>query len=118
MKSNELMIGDWVYDTILKGNTRVEIISLVGIKGDFHENIYNENTFEPIPLTPEILKRNGFINGEFYAESHIEDWQIMSDCIHLAARSERGWCIDIPCRYVHELQHALRLCGIEKEIEL
>lgn len=77
-----------------------------------------EDEIKPIPLTPEILVKNGFTNGEFYAESHIEDWQIMSDCSNLAARSKRGWSIDIPCRYVHELQHTLRLCGIEKEIVL
>lgn len=30
-------------------------------------------------------------------------------------RAKKAQC---NCRYVHELQHALRLCGIEKEIEL
>lgn len=34
MEANELMIGDWVYDTILKCNTQVEILSLSGIRGD------------------------------------------------------------------------------------
>ena len=86
--------------------------------GKHFGNMGGVSKIQPIPLTAEILEKNGFINGEFYVSSHIEDWQIMSDGSHLAARSERGWCIDIPCRYVHELQHALRLCQIEKEIEL
>ena len=97
MNAKDLMIGDWVYDTILQGYTIVKVLTARGIKGDIHDNIWDEDSFAPIPLTAEILEKNGFINGEFYASSHIEDWQIMSDGSHLAARSERGWCIDIPC---------------------
>ena len=105
MKANELMIGDWVYDTILKGNTKVETLSSSGIKGDFHENVCDENTFEPIPLTPEILEKNGFSrNGLDIA---LFDRKGGDDFVGAS---------NLQC--VHELQHALRLCGIEKEIEL
>lgn len=139
MKANELFTGALARvnrdGLCIKKDTIVEVRAVdaddklieKGLIGSAHCRPLDDNQFEggiwceyldPIPLTPEILEKNGFINGEFYASSHIEDWQIMSDGSHLAARSERGWCIDIPCRYVHELQHALRLCGIEKEMEL
>lgn len=119
MKANELMIGDWVQVTdacteksIPCKITRIWENEYVALDGDIDATDLPTNLLAPIPITPEILKENGFINGEFYAESLIEDWQIMSDCIHLAARSERGWCIDIPCRYVHELQRVLRCVGL------
>ena len=139
MKAEDLMVGDIVR---VNKNVCIRKGTIVIIRGIFADNIFPEKGFrgsveciaiddedenncgvwaehlEPIPITPEILEKNGFINGEFYAESHIEDWQIMSDGSHLAARSERGWCIDIPCRYVHELQHCLKMTGIEKEIIL
>ena len=76
---------------------------------------------EPIPLTPEILEKNGFIHyTDFYM------WKEESlEPIHLDNYDEDGWrsrinCDNIPCecKYVHQLQHALKLCGINKTIEL
>lgn len=128
MKAKDLMIGDWVYDTILKGNTKVEMLSLSGIKGDFHENVCDENTFEPIPLTPEILEKNGFgfIKND-NTKSVWNGWWIYKDLelgVCCLDRIQNWPCFiniddaNIKCEYVHQLQHALRLCGIEKEIEL
>ena len=34
---------------------------------DYPIEVY-ESEIEPIPLTPEILKKNGFVNGQFFAE--------------------------------------------------
>ena len=100
MKATELMIGDWVYDTILKCNTQVEMLSLSGIRGDCNDNVWNEKTFEPIPLTKEIREKNMML--DFYVSMGI----VGKDKIV------------IPFKYVHQLQHALRLCGIDKEIVL
>ena len=105
MNAKDLIVGDWVYDTILKFNTRVEMLSLSGIRGEFHEKVWDEKTFEPIPLTPEILEKNGFSrNGLDIA---LFDRKGGDDFVGAS---------NLQC--VHELQHALRLCGIEKEIEL
>ena len=49
LRSNELMIGDWVY----KDNTPVQILALNLFVGKEHEDI------KPIPLTPEIWRRTG-----------------------------------------------------------
>lgn len=69
---------------------------------------------EPIPLTEEILNVNGFWEegggfakffpnvGKFTTwKSRIEDIQ----CTLLGT-------VELPLRYVHQLQHALRLCGL------
>ena len=126
MKAKDLMVGDWVYDTILKGNTKVETLSLSGIKGDFHENVCDENTFEPIPITPWILEKNGFNdNGEgVYGDDNsyfIPTYQSGFDTgtweTHIEPTEGIG-DFSGKLRYVHQLQHALRLCGIKHDIIL
>lgn len=57
MKAKELMIGDWVWD---KEN---DCPCQINIK-DFRNNGNNILFFEPIPLTAEILEKNGFIEEE------------------------------------------------------
>lgn len=127
MKSNELMLGDWVYDTILKGNTRVEMLSLFGIKGDFHENVYNENTFEPIPITPKILKKNGFVYIE--KTEDITHYYLggRNSCrlgLHIGTNNKGDYWVNTNyndiygLKYVHEPQHAFRLFKLEKDIVL
>lgn len=113
MKASELMVGDWV--NLSKGNwsenRQVELIDIEMIA----ESVY---LAEPIPLTEEILEKNGFKDGQYFAELYIQGWHVISDARNLCMECERGWHMNIPCRCVHELQHALRLCQIEKEIEL
>ncbi len=123
MKANELMIGDWVKFPI--GNERIidlPYIPGMGICASFAASAtlfpVEVEKLQPISLTPEILKKNGFKDGEFFGELMYEEWQILCDCAHLAMRSSAGWLVDIPSKFVHDLQHALRLCGIEKEVVL
>lgn len=129
MKPTELMIGDLVTFKDCQNDANPIIIKIwqINADGDSFAFVDGWNALDEIsidddvvgiPLTAEILEKNGFISGEFYAELLISDWQIMSDCKRFAARNDRGWHIDILCEYVHELQHALHLCGINKEIEL
>ena len=132
MKASELQIGDWVYDAILKCNTQVEMLSLSGIRGDCHDNIWNEKTFEPIPLTAEILEKNGFIGKEegHYYSYHIRYGRLCNEIFNVHYQNHWIACSTpdnrdefalfgiIVLRYVHELQHALRLCGIDKQITI
>lgn len=124
MKASELQIGDWVYDTILKCNTQVEMLSLSGIRGDCHDNIWNEKTFEPIPLTAEILEKNGWTCfNTYHRYSHpkapfdIRQQKNGGYTIEVDA-DEYGSAVFLFILYVHELQQVLRLCGIDKEIVL
>jgi hypothetical protein len=79
-----------------------------------------------IPLTPEILEKNGFYHEKNvgYIDDDYNGRQIIYDFWNHNLKildnyntmfDIVGWSDHI---HVHELQHALRLCGIEKTIEL
>lgn len=135
MKANELQIGDYV-------NYRGQIIKVTSLydKGGSNEvgwsdkeDVWvNADNVKPIPLTPEILEKNGFVIKKKWAQIgnfgdsplimwHFEDDAILHDFKHELEihQNDTGKVhVRIPCEYVHELQAALRLCGIEKEIVL
>ncbi len=127
MKTNELIVRDWVRiiddDTDACFDARVEVIDMAGnvyvkAPGDETAYPYSVDCVEPIYLTQKTLEKNGFKNCKFFGELLHGGWQILCDCSHLAMRHETGWMMDISCSYIHELQHALQLCGIEIEIKL
>ena len=92
---------------------------------------------EPIPLTVEILEKNGW-KYEFDKTDYMVKYDLGEEgknCWMMWAMKEHNLDIQrqdenldmynlkvsrvvIPCDYVHQLQHALRICGIEKEIKL
>lgn len=117
MKATELMIGDW----ILYGDKPVKVLQL------------SENSkydwVKPIPLTPEILEKNGFEMFKYDGWVHyyrifgnsalpfvlhsMIGGEMLSQEVNLFSTSTDTNCgIDI--NYVHELQHALRLCSLNK----
>lgn len=150
MKAEDLMIGDWVkYITVThdadfiedliidKGQSVTEhIIKIASTdeSGVFFKSKFDESFIfvsmkdvEPIPLTTEILDKNGFgfvdTSNEYYS-SVWTGWWILEGL-------ELGCCdnskfpvffniadTNVRVNYVHELQHALKLCGIKKEIIL
>lgn len=124
------MLGDWVLDNGTPTIMTLALMTLINL------DIRN---CQPIPLTSEILEKNGWklisktrnkleyswSTGaiEEYADIHIYvgkdhsnvwrwDFPILN--IHLY----RGDIELTKFRYVHELQHAIKLCGIDKEIIL
>ena len=131
MKTNELMLSDWVF---AYGHPRqVEIIYGERIQADCIE--LSEGEFEPIPLTPEILEKNGFkiyeqdftsnIVYEFGSLDYMEFeefhkyFDIGSKITYEHFGREITYIHPLMRIYfVHELQHALRLCEINKEIIL
>lgn len=125
MKASELMIGDWVHSTTLKKVFRVTCLD------DDHDEIKTSSChipmklLEPIPLTEELLLKNGFdrfrydgwvhyykVNGNgalpFVIHSMIGG-EMLSDEVESFSTSTENDC-GIQMNYVHELQHALRLC--------
>ena len=127
MKANELMIGDWVWY-----NNQPHQIRQLGIFGENRDGddypavcvgkpngvglILERNEIEPILLTPEILEKNGFSKN--YHEDDLSYAQSCGDVIGIHIYGTNGLMEEMYFEYVHELQHALRLCGIEKEILL
>lgn len=120
MKATELMIGNLVRcrESSCQGH-RVDFVNEmngeVGVDGE----ILNLDMVYPIPLTPEILEKNGWEYNNLYDEEYYVNEDGFD--IHINGEKFEIRCIDavnIQLKYLHELQHALKLCGIEKEIEL
>ena len=107
MKANELMIGD-----LIRMDKAILHVTKLTYGSDY-------DNCEPIPLTAEILEKNGFVrystivNGYVYYIGDSIDYYLDYTCL------DRSLCIKTECylfdgevKYVHELQHALRLCGL------
>lgn len=151
MEATDLMIGDWILIFVWDCKpfpSKVTSINYNSYQGkNFADWIDTEDEEEigiynvqPIPLTPEILKKSGFTK---YDVGHkVSGWTIMDE----------EYCSDIPftltdddfdtelgdykwgpveddreesfvrevgrIKYVHELQHLLKHCKIEKNIIL
>lgn len=70
-----------------------------------------EDDIEPVPLTEEILERN------FATDPRIL-WCIgKKDDIHIEIKTQINGFFGT-CMFVHQLQHALKQCEIDKTIEL
>ena len=135
MKANELMIGDWIGwlptwrndetgEIEWDGDRNHQIIGKVGMLMkdcttiDYCDDDYCDESIEvedigliPIPLTHEILEKNfPSINGLA--------WWPQDDAFHCESRTNGDIMVSGQFRYVHQLQQALRLVGIEKEIVL
>ena len=143
------MIGDWLYSIIDRyDHIEKKPIKITGIRTDGNELLqgddsdvwYHIETYEPIPLTAEILEKNGFercvssiarsstaaipiCNSNQFSCKGYGNLRIIDRGIwHFSLRTpvlcdtEKYEIHEI--KYVHQLQHALKLCNIEKEIEL
>jgi len=87
---------------------------------------------EPIPLTPEILEENGFkswkygyilkeivgMGGQATSATSPIEIIIYEGGHSVIMNPHEGKDFQGSIDYVHELQHALKLCGINKEIVL
>lgn len=134
MKAKELMIGDYVL--VRPSMMPIQVAAINKKKVAYHAigdrlTWVRDELIEPIPITPEILEKNGF-KGEMYAfldispnlyleyyyhEHRLREWWTGIDEWNNDAEVKEI-VFECQCHYVHELQHALRLCGIEKEIVL
>lgn len=130
MKCTDLMIGDWVYceGQPTPENVTIQTIAEDGVwfNGSNYEGAASYDRIFPIPLTPEILEKNGFVQNP--RSKSRRSHQICTDSVYISWWRGRlnilfkpfiGHStnhVNVDGKYVHELQHALRLCGIEKEI--
>lgn len=129
MKATELMIGDWVNVIHNSKSCNVKVIFLDDMQIAYDEReliVKTEKAFKPIPLTTEIMEKNGYgklTNGS-YALRDIEKriditiWRSGGEPtstmeITKNEYTEKEVTYLLPEPYsVHELQHALRLCGL------
>lgn len=135
MKAQDLMIGDYVL--VKPSKMLIKIVAVHRKKVAYHTCIdkltwVREDLLEPILLTPEILEKNGFgfvkTDEEYRRQGGVWTgyWIYKGLELGVANLDHVGnWpCYiniydsNIECKNVHQLQHALRLCQIEKEIIL
>ena len=143
--AKDLMIGDWLFaigDDGKKHICRANDIKqdLVNNTEDFSVDFFGTDfdpvwpdimfNVEPIPLTPEILEKNGFYKDEL--TRHTSQWILNDDYYDIIVYkvSDSIWCIEydnteanLPTRrnlvcFVHELQHRIKMFGVEKSFEL
>lgn len=113
MKINNLMIDDWV--KLVADDTeeflQVNYVRRDGVGFKKYSHFFDE--IEPIPLTEEILVKNGFWRGcyvKYFQHKFLNNLGIdIGENVHLDHFIDD---LILEVRYVHELQHALRLCGL------
>lgn len=140
MKTTDLMIGDWVISKDLKVPVKVRSIMnhYYGTSIYFYHNgsefIVQDFQIEPIPLTSEILEKNGFkkkvwreysepdvttyaIGGGFFIEVTMDEYWLVDNCSDSNDYYyTSNWIVKV--EYVHKLQHLMRDLEIKKEIIL
>jgi len=124
MDCKDLMIGDWVK---VEQTTEVVNAKVLGVHKDgvinyevdysgvVATNQIHTDYVSPIPITEEILVKNGWRKEPITIDGDYANWH---GEIPINQDEDEYNYADIELKYVHQLQHLLRLCGIEKEIEL
>lgn len=142
MNATDLMLGDYVQIEDGEGNLITDYICDIGYVPEWNElgvktcksgdEWLRESEITPILLTPEILEKNGFPLNREETDSAIQNvfrhyteffnfplgrgFYIEHDTVYNVF-----WITDhafITFTYVHEFQHILKLCKINKEIVL
>lgn len=140
MKATDLMIGDWV-------QSFGEPHKIIGIrtdtpyayiKTDMSDTWYEwgmKDLADGISLTPEILEKNGFNkpqdagDGTLICGMTIGQYKLTFQSVfgmpiltieNVVDNDNNHTCLVLKDEIynVHELQHALRLCGIEKKLSI
>ena len=129
MKIRDLSIGDWV----LMDGEPAKAMRLTmagrsifrGLSGQIYGSVGGD--ISPLPITHEILEKNGFEKRDNHTWHNAEigcvihrfgrkHWDIR---LHPETRKYRAVRMGIDnIEHIHQLQHALRIAGVEKEIEL
>lgn len=146
MEANELMIGDWVvrqdkpiqiqfiyndgYDDNVAEVEELDSPNLYEIEPYLTKKEITIQEIEPIPLTSEILEKNGWIQNKYSTCENLYEYKGHHLHHAMIKRSNGRWVANVDgqianfncdydhsylrinIHYVHELQHALRLCGL------
>ena len=134
IRCRDLMVGDWCCDhhgfpmQITNVGDDYAYATFEGNEGDPWE--FNDKDDQPcaIEITDDILKQNKWeVQG--YALLPSEHYFVKDDggnhllwshgtlSIWLACGEDNDGVFSdvvLPCKYVHQLQHALRLCGLDE----
>jgi hypothetical protein len=136
LKISDLSVGDWVRYRGLDYQVKEidGLLNRVRLVGNKEQRVENTNSIHPIPITAEILEKNGW---EFYRNSLWWTTQINTYTRVNVWLGNNGECrvevscmtkeldyyfcyadVKLPNAHIHLLQRALRLAGVDKEINL
>ena len=139
MEAKDLQIGDWIQGFVPDSYSRVyglfneQRIAIIAEPSKAYIEL-SVDDIRPIKLTPDILEKNGFENVSVITvgtakmrwvsedtRTEITIW--MDDTLPMEIvknvyyEDEVSYTLPFPGT-VHQLQHALRLCGISFDIKL
>ena len=141
LKISDLSVGDWMeidHEDYGWHPAQINVCGALGIGVHFKDIDPEEeydctlNQARPIPITPEILEKNGWrilekeVLGDEYECNREERVWYNENCRIEICEAKQGvfwyscdheyymWRL----KYVHQLQHLIRLAGVEKEINL
>lgn len=130
LKISDLSVGDWVQD---KNGIYAKVIGIENWSDGYFLNIelHGVNvgvtplaSVHPIPITAEILEKNGFERSTSQFIVYHTDKVWISYDKPSATWSVTMYINDFTSNlhanilHIHQLQHALRLAGLDKEINL
>ena len=121
IKCRALMVGDWV--SIPHGFA----MQIVDVGEDYAYATWEGNESdpwefcdkegdepEPIPLTPEILEKNGWKRHEIFMDMKVnENINFSWTDMYGESLFQNGYHM-CDCKYAHTLQHVLRLYGLDE----
>jgi len=129
MKARDFMIGDWMQDgngfpmrivTVGEGWAYADFEGNEADPWEYRDRDFADGTANPVELTAAMLEASGFERGV-----HTAEWvrDADADCPTMIAVDACGtasvykegfrYC-NGRARYVHELQHVLRLAGLNE----
>lgn len=136
LKISELSVGDWVEASGMA--KRVHNIEFQN--GEYFVHFSDPDTnsedylhapfIDPIPITAEILEKNGWMviekevlgdDYEYDGEKRVWDDYSIDICETKPGVFWYSWRTEYymwRLEYVHQLQHLIRLAGVDKEINL
>jgi len=124
MKKSELKLGDWVLvgGSPIKIDELVEGIDALTVYDDETNEVkdYSYDDLSPIPLTEEILEKNGWKGGVLKTgkQCYIDGW------FYLSQTDEKHWQFGHGDHYlttiedIHELQHLLWALGMDDDLKI
>ena len=130
MKKSELKLGDWVLvgGSPIKIDELVEGIDALTIYDDETNEIenYSYDDLSPIPLTEEILEKNGWKEDDeiwgidyTFGHLHIEFFSNGKEIeAMVSVTDDRDVCCLRQIKYIHQLQHILWALGMDDNLKI
>jgi hypothetical protein len=132
LKISDLSVGDWVRyrDREWEVCSIYQFTGEVGLFRKDSQICESIEDIDPIPITAEILEKNGFVDIGSRLFPYEREWRGDKSAVNICSFDEELWFADfefrdgrtcmsnIPLIYINQLQHILRLIEVDKEINL